>query len=191
MLENYSILILFVRKHHNLEDKISRHYYWKLEVYWFCFALSVYRDGHNYAGLILVHVSDEVVYMCWLLVVWLWYLIPCSVCSINFASIEKRNICALHLYMHASSWHVFRSSYLQRFHTHGPHQQNIGVAGYIFDLTDSQVAFWWNSIGSQFAFLNEDLRHKGTDANILLCFSQKSIDSPTFLLHWNPSQDIK
>ena len=93
---------------------------------------------------------------------------------------------------YASCWHdVFRSSYLQRFHTHGPYQQNIDVAGFVFDLTDSQVAFWWNSVGSQFAFLNEDLRHKGTDANILLCFSQKSIDSPTFLLHWNPSQDIK
>ena len=93
---------------------------------------------------------------------------------------------------YASCWHdVFRSSYLQRFHTHGPCQQNIDAAGFVFDLTDSQVAFWWNSVGSQFAFLNEDLRHKGTDANILLCFSQKSIDSPTFLLHWNPSQDIK
>ena len=67
---------------------------------------------------------------------------------------------------YASCWHdVFHSSYLQRFHTHGPYQQNIDVAGFVFDLTDSQVAFWWNSVGSQFAFLNEDLRHKGTDAN--------------------------
>ena len=88
-------------------------------------------------------------------------------------------------------WHVLRRSYLQRFHTLGPYTNRIlMLQASSLNLTDSQVASWWNSVGSQFAFLNEDLRHKGTDANIFLCFSQKSIDSPTFLLHWNPSQDI-
>jgi len=33
------------------------------------------------------------------------------------------------------------------------------------NLTDSQVASWWSIVGSQFAFLNEDLRHKRADAN--------------------------
>ena len=89
-------------------------------------------------------------------------------------------------------WHVFRRSYLQRFHTLGPYTNRIlMLQASSLNLTDSQVASWWSSVGSQFAFLNEDLRHKGTDANIFLCFSQKSIDSPTFLLHWNPSQDIQ
>ena len=63
-------------------------------------------------------------------------------------------------------WHVFRRSYLQRFHTLGPYTNRIlMLQASSLNLTDSQVASWWSSVGSQFAFLNEDLRHKGTDAN--------------------------
>jgi hypothetical protein len=93
--------------------------------------------------------------------VWLRYMIPFPACTVLILHLYKRGICALHLHMcttsayavmHTSGWPVFRSSYLQRFHTPWSITTEYWCCRLHLWSHRLTMALWWNSIGCQFAF---------------------------------------
>jgi hypothetical protein len=145
VLNNYIIIILFVRKHHRSEGTIYiQTVLLKIGIlYHFCFVSSVYgRDIYVFKTmLVLVHVSDQALCIHVLTSVsfgWVWfqYMIPCRTYSISLLTLRLYIRGGISVYECKSWWLVFCSSYLQMFpYASMVHRNRINFEGFMYLLS--------------------------------------------------------